>query len=58
MSKPELEEAKKGIDYLIEIRAVARKYGYFELADKIRDGLANLEIELRDEAKSSGQVGK
>ena len=43
-----LEEAKRGVDYLIEIRNVARKYGYYELADKIRSDLEELEIELRD----------
>ena len=42
------EEIIELIDYLIEIRSVARKYGYYELADRIRDDLLEFRIRLMD----------
>ena len=43
-----LEEERRMVDYLTEIRNVARKYGYYELADKIRDELEECGIRLED----------
>ena len=56
--KTELEnkidnKAEKLIDLLIELRHISKQQKNYEMADKIRNDLAKLEIELRDTPKGT-----
>jgi cysteinyl-tRNA synthetase len=47
-NKNDLSQAKPFIELLIDIRAELRNRGAFELADEIRDRMAELDIVLED----------